>query len=99
MITIQPRLYLSNRVAIAPRVLANLTPHALRRFANVNELTGDLTGAVFVATDDEARALLARAEEKCVLVIWAAHDNAHHPPALLAHAAVAGALDVGSSTD
>lgn len=99
MIPIQPRFYLSNQATLAPDLLAMLPAHECRRFARVQELAGDLAGAVIVATPPEATALLARTEVSGVMVVWSPQIGTRQPPALLGHPAVVGMLDAQSHAD
>ncbi len=95
-----PRLCLSNRVTtIVADVLALLPAHEMTVFAQVHELTGNLAGVVIVATSDEAQQLLARADINAIVIVWMPSAETRQPGKWLAHANVAGVLDIASKAD
>lgn len=99
MLAAPSRLYISNQADLAHEALAMLRSHNQSAYASIDELSGDLVGAVIVAPIDDARTLCARTDFAGSVILWVRRGEVRPATELLDRPQVVGVLDSASGVD
>jgi HD-GYP domain-containing protein (c-di-GMP phosphodiesterase class II) len=99
MLAAPARLFVSSNTGLSTKLPATLPAFVRQAFASVDELAGDLAGAVVVVPAAGAESLIARKHFAGTIILWCSPAEARPSAVLLAHPGVVGVLDTGSGDD